>query len=155
MSIRKAEVGDASKLGALASSLTHFYLADKDSSLPLWLVNTLHISEFENRLSSTEFVNFVFTQDEAILGYISIKGKCHLYHLFVSEEYHGRGVARKLWEHATACVGSERYTVRASIYSVPVYKRFGFKNSESVASIDGVMFQPMVLKLKGSKAIDA
>ncbi|MDP6967900.1 MAG: GNAT family N-acetyltransferase [Gammaproteobacteria bacterium] len=148
-------MGDASKLGVLVSSLAHFYLAEKESSLPLWLANTLHIFEFENRLSSAEFANFVFTKNKLILGYISIKDKCHVYHLFVAEEHQGKGVARKLWEHAAAYLGSDRYTVRAAIYAVPVYKRFGFKEAEPVASKDGMIFQPMVLLLKGHKAIDA
>ncbi|WP_425475087.1 GNAT family N-acetyltransferase [Brenneria uluponensis] len=43
-------------------------------------------------------------------------------------------------------LGLNTYTVRSSIYAVPIYKKLGFKESESVTSKEGIRFQPMVLE---------
>ncbi len=148
MNIRKALVGDAGKIKELVSSLSHFYLEDKRSSLPEWFSRTLDVTEFERRLSSKEFDNLVYAIDNEIVGYISIKEKSHLYHLFVAESYQGKGISRELWRYATSDSSEGVYTVRSSMFAVPVYKKFGFKESEVAASKDGIGFQPMVLVSK-------
>ncbi len=147
MSIRKAEISDAAKIKDLVSSLSHFYLKDKYGSLPPWFSETLEISEFQTRLSNTEFINFVYLVNNSIIGYISVKGKSHLYHLFVSEEYQGKGISKRLWSHAMSTLGSSIYSVRSSIYAIPVYESFGFKISEVASTKDGIGFQPMELIL--------
>ena len=146
MKIRHAVVDDASEIKNLVSSLSHYYLADKDSSvLPEWFSATLATSEFEQRLSSENFSNFVYSVDNVIVGYISIKDKSHLYHLFVAENHQGKGISKALWSHATSDTGISVYTVRSSLFAVPIYKRFGFNESEPAAAKDGIGFQPMTL----------
>lgn len=145
LSICKAQVSDASEIKDLVSSLSNFYLEEKNSSLPLWFSKTLEVSEFERRLSSDEFTNFVYLDNNAIIGYISIKSKSHLYHLFVDEKYQGRGVSKKLWNYVMSNLGSNHYTVRSSVYAVPVYKKFGFRESGPLESKDGISFQVMNL----------
>lgn len=145
MSIRKAMVEDASKIRELVYSLSHFYLADKSSCFPEWFSKTLELSEFERRLSSEEFSSFVYSINDVIIGYISIKDRSHVYHLFVAESYQGRGIAKELWHYATSDSGIGQYTVRSSIFAVPLYKKLGFKESETETQKDGISFQPMVL----------
>ncbi|TGN39121.1 GNAT family N-acetyltransferase [Marinobacter confluentis] len=145
MNIRKASVEDASEIKELVSSLSHFYLKDENSLLPEWFSKTLELSEFELRLSSEDFSSFVYSINDVIVGYISIKESSHLYHLFVAENYQGKGIAKELWNYATSDSGIDIYTVRSSIFAVPVYRRFGFKESEEATSKDGISFQSMVL----------
>jgi len=147
MNIRKAEVSDTSELVTLVSSLSHFYLGDKSTSLPLWFLKTLEACEFEKRLSSTKYSNFVYLVKNKVIGYISITEENHLYHLFVNEAHQGRGISRKLWHYAISDRTTSRYTVRSSINAIPIYKSFGFKESEASASKDGIDFQPMVLEI--------
>lgn len=146
MNIREALITDAGKIKELVSSLSHFYLENKGSSLPEWFLQTLDIFEFERRISSEEFDNFVYLIDGEIVGYISIKENSHLYHLFVDESYQGNGISKKLWRYATTDSLENIYTVRSSMFAVPVYKKFGFIESGLAASKDGISFQPMELK---------
>jgi GNAT superfamily N-acetyltransferase len=111
--------------------------------LPGWFSDTLEISEFENRLMSEDFINLVCVLNEEIVGYISIKGSSHIYHLFVAEQHQGKGISKELWNRATYGLDVGIYTVRSSIFAVPVYKSFGFKASGAIASKDGIQFQPM------------
>ncbi|MFC3852235.1 GNAT family N-acetyltransferase [Salinispirillum marinum] len=146
MNIRRTMVEDAAEIKELVSSLSHFYLEDRNSVLPEWFSNTLELSEFERRLSSEEFSSFVYSIDNVIIGYISIKDLSHLYHLFVAEGHQGKGIAKALWEYATSESGINVCTVRSSMFAVPVYRRFGFKESEAAMSKDGISFQPMRLE---------
>ncbi len=145
LNIRTAHRDDAVHIKELVSSLSHFYLEDRYALLPEWFSNTLAISEFERRLSSNEFINYVYSVNGLIVGYISIKDKGHLYHLFVSEDYQGKGISKELWLYATSNLNVDSYTVRSSMYAIPVYKRFGFKESAPITSKDGISFQPMIL----------
>jgi GNAT superfamily N-acetyltransferase len=143
VNIRKASIDDAIKIKDLVSSLSHFYLEGDNTLLPGWFSDTLEISEFENRLMSEDFINLVCVLNEEIVGYISIKGSSHIYHLFVAEQHQGKGISKELWNRATSGLDVGVYTVRSSIFAVPVYKSFGFKASGAIASKDGIQFQPM------------
>lgn len=147
MNIRRALVDDAKQIKELVVSLSHFYLEDSNSLLPEWFSKTLEISEFERRLSSEEFTNYVYALNDVIIGYISFKDVCHLYHLFVAENYQGQGISKELWHYATSNSDVSTYTVRSSLYAVPVYKSFGFIESSDASIKDGIGFQPMKLEL--------
>lgn len=143
MTIRKTKVSDAPAIRELVLSLTHFYLEHDTDPLPQWFLSTLDTAEFEKRLTSTQFTSFVCIQDDTIIGYIALKNPGHLYHLFVNEAHQGQGISRQLWNHLITHAKSGTYTVRSSLHAVPVYQRFGFEISESVATKDGLSFQSM------------
>lgn len=145
MSIRKAVVTDAIEIKKLVASLSHYYLENSSASLPQWFSNTLEIAEFEQRLSSSEFIHYVYIQNNIIVGYIAIKVGSHVYHLFVSEACQGQGIARKLWAWVETKLTARVITVRSSVYAVPVYKAFGFQASGLSASKEGIGFQAMEL----------
>lgn len=150
--IREANVADAPSIKTLVESLSHYYLNeevsdDQDVLLPLWFANTLTISQFENRLSSSNFANFVYVKQGQVVGYLSIKEKHHLYHLFVAQAHQRKGLSKKLWNHALSVVGGHDYTVRSSLYAVPIYRQFGFKESGPAASKEGIGFQPMAFSI--------
>lgn len=146
MSIRLATENDVSKVVDLVASLAPYYLDNSIHELPSWFRNSLSASAFLTRISSPEYMNFVFEEAGSIAGYISLKDKSHLYHLFVPEEYQGRGIARLLWEHVKECSHANVFFLRSSLYAVPIYKRFGFLESGPSGTKDGISFQPMELK---------
>ena len=76
-----------------------------------------------------------------------MKRSSHLFHLFVSEKYQGKGLARELWGFASNVCVSNIYTLRSSLYAVPVYRKFGFIESGVAGEIDGIGFQPMELRV--------
>lgn len=146
MRIRDATRSDVKAIIRIVSSLSGYYLKDKSGTLPEWFAKTLHEHEFERRLISDEYSNFVYEVNGTIAGYISLKGLSHLFHLFVLSEYQGNGVARALWEHAKLVSGSQIYTLRSSLFAVPMYKKFGFHVSGDVQEKEGICYQPMELR---------
>lgn len=147
MQIRKAITTDAESLSELVTSLATFYLDSETRMLPDWLLATLKPSEFFRRLSDSNYLNLVSLKDSDIEGYISIKNRTHLYHLFVRERSHGNGIARQLWKRANELApADEAYTLRSSIFAVPIYKKFGFEEIGPELVKDGLRFQSMVLK---------
>lgn len=145
MSIRIARASDTLAISSLVKSLAHFYLDDPKKELPDWLAETLTEKAFLKRISEGGFLNYVYERSGSIVGYISLKEPNHLYHLFVSEQFQGNGIARALWEHVQQSVECDFFTLRSSIYAVPVYKKFGFTESGPLGAKDGISFQPMEL----------
>jgi len=145
MNIRNAKEDDADQIKELVSSLSHFYLSATEESLPEWLSSSLELKEFKSRLKNNEFTNLVCENNGHIIGYISIKNKNHVYHLFVSQEHQRKGIAKKLWDKAKNICQSPTYTVRSSLYAVPVYENFGFSKSKEIETKDNLQFQTMEL----------
>jgi GNAT superfamily N-acetyltransferase len=149
-----ATPSEAPALAQLVNGLSHYYLDDPKVQLPDWLSDTLTEGAFAARLADPSYINLVCKfKDEVsgadvIQGYISIKDQSHIYHLFVAEEYQGKGIAKQLWNQARSITQNESFTVRSSLYAVPVYKQFGFVEAGEVGCKDGVSFQPMNLSIQ-------
>lgn len=143
INIRRANQDDAKDLENLVSSLSDFYLSQDRLDLPQWFSESLQLDRFKSRLESPEFTNIVAEIDNYIAGYISIQDNDHLYHLFVSQKYQEKGLARQLWIEAQKVCPSSKYTVRSSIYAVPIYTRFGFISIGSIQEKDGIKYQSM------------
>ena len=147
MNIRITEGSDLIKIRKLVLSQSSAYLINKFEALPEWLSNTLELKEFESRLKSNEYINFVYILNEHVVGYISIKNKKHIYHLFVASEHQNKGVAKALWKNVKTITNESKYTVRSSLYAIPVYESFGFKKVASVLRKDNVKYQDMELNV--------
>ena len=143
ISTRRADKDDAKYLKILVSSLSYLYLSQDNLDLPQWFSTSIGIEQFEARLKSVDFTNIVAEIDNCIVGYISIQDNNHLYHLFVSQEYQGKGIARQLWIEAQKTCLSSKYTVNSSIYGIPVYEKFGFVAVGSTREKDGIKYQLM------------
>lgn len=85
--------------------------------------------------------------DGQIAGFISIRDRSHLFHLFVDLRWQGQGVARALWQTARRAAidagGSGSFTVNSSNFAVPVYEKMGFVRTAPMQSLKGVFFNPM------------
>lgn len=145
MNIRPAAFSEAQHFQKIAISLSHFYLLDGVTVLPEWMAQTLTREAFEQRLQDSEFKHFSYCQDGKIVGYIAIKSAQHIYHLFIDQEYQGQGIAKALWAFAKNELGDHTYSVRSSIFAIPVYQSFGFIKTSPPSSKEGVCFQPMTL----------
>lgn len=86
---------------------------------------------------------------DRIIGVIAIGRHRHLWALFTSADFHRCGIARCLWTAATESGIEHPFTVNASRYAVPVYKRLGFVTDGPERESNGVIFQPMVLESSG------
>jgi GNAT superfamily N-acetyltransferase len=143
MLIRKARLTDSKALARLVYSLSHFYLQKESDQLPDWFVKPLTEQAFISRLHSQNYTTLICELDSEIVGYVSMKASSHLHHLFVMEKHHGKGIARKLWESVTDMCPSDTYSLRSSMFAVPVFTKFGFEESGDVSEKEGIQFQPM------------
>lgn len=87
--------------------------------------------------------------DGELAGFVAVRDRSHLFHLFVGKRWHRRGVARALWDAgrdaALAAGGDGSFTVNSSNFAVPVYERFGFVRVGPTQCAKGLYFNPMRL----------
>ncbi len=101
--------------------------------------------------NGTDFILLAKDNSE-IIGVISIRNNDHISTLFVDERYHKRGIASELLKRSLELIhvkekGIEKITVNSSPYAVEIYKKMGFKATDSQKLKDGIIFVPMVCKL--------
>lgn len=87
--------------------------------------------------------------DGELAGFIAVRDNSHLFHLFVGRQWHGRGIARRLWDVARAAAvargGDGVFTVNSSNHAVPVYEAFGFVRVGPTQCSKGLFYNPMRL----------
>jgi ribosomal protein S18 acetylase RimI-like enzyme len=96
-------------------------------------------------------VYHVAAADGEIAGFIAVREKQHLFHMFVGVKWQRQGLGRKLWEIARAQAiadgGSGSFTVNASNYAVAMYEALGFVRTAPTQCVKGLYFNPMELQL--------
>ncbi len=106
-------------------------------------------AEGVQRFIDAGIVYHVAEIDGAVRGFVAMREQRHLYHLFVDQAWHRRGIARRLWEHARQVAldgGSDGvFTVNASSYAIPVYEQFGFVRTAPTQEAKGLRYNPMQL----------
>ncbi|UOD28702.1 GNAT family N-acetyltransferase [Massilia violaceinigra] len=89
----------------------------------------------------------VAEMDGELAGFIAVRERQHLYHMFVAKKFHGRGIARALWgvarRQAIVAGGDGSFTVNASNYALPVYEAMGFERTAPMQCVNGLYFNPM------------
>jgi GNAT superfamily N-acetyltransferase len=88
--------------------------------------------------------------DGAIAGFVAVRDRNHLFHMFVGAQWQRQGVGRRLWEvaraQALAAGGSGGFTVNSSNFAVPVYEAMGFVRTAPMQSLKGLFYNPMALE---------
>ena len=91
--------------------------------------------------------------DGVVAGFVAVRDRSHVFHLFVGKRWHRRGVARALWDTARAAAiaagGDGSFTVNSSNFAVPVYESFGFVRVGPTQCAKGLYYNPM--RLAGSE----
>lgn len=143
--LRPATPADAPAIGALVRSLARYFLADPERPQDAEaFFRTLFPEAIAANLEGGRFRYHLLEADGALAGVVGVRDGSHLYHLFVEERFHRRGLATRLWEHARRDAGDpERFTVNASLIAVPLYERLGFAATGPVVVQDGIAFRPM------------
>lgn len=89
----------------------------------------------------------VADMDGTIAGFIAVRDKQHVFHMFVDKAHHRQGIARSLWKAAReAALHAEHpgvFTVNSSNHAVPVYAAMGFVPSAPMQFKNGLYFNPM------------
>lgn len=96
---------------------------------------------------ANDFVYHVADDGGAIAGFIGVRQRQHVFHLFVGKPWQGKGLARALWEAgrqaAVSTGGAAPFTVNASTYALAAYRRLGFVATGPMAVKNGIRFTPM------------
>ena len=147
--IREAGPEDAPAVAALIGSLARFFLADPDApEAAAAFFRTITPQAIAGYLAGGRFRYHLAEVDGELAGLVAVRDDSHLYHLFVAEAFHRRGIARRLWavaRRAALDAGNDtgRFTVNSSLFAVPLYRGLGFVATGEPRVQDGIAFVPM------------
>ncbi len=86
-----------------------------------------------------------------IVGAVAIQDKKHISLLFVSEQYHQKGIAKELVkkaiEKAEKEYGITDISVNSSPYAVEIYEKLGFIKTDNKQEQNGIRYIPMTKEL--------
>lgn len=143
---------DAPAISALIAALSRYFLADPDRPEDAAaFLETITPAGVAATLADERFRYHVAEADGVPVGVVGVRDGRHLYHLFVAEPFHGRGIAARLWAHARRVAlpdgDAGEFTVNSSLHAVPVYRRLGFVEDGERTVKDGIAWLPMRLVL--------
>lgn len=148
---RPATPTDAPAISALIMSVAHYFTVHPQGEGAEHFFASITPEAIVDRINNPAFDYHTAWNGEQLIGVIAMRESRHLYHLFVATDWHGHGIARRLWqgarERAIAAGNPGNFIVNASLYAVPVYERFGFQISGAKLEFHGIAAQPMSLVL--------
>lgn len=151
MILRPAVPADAGAMAALIRSHQHLMTLDPEGRGAEAFLQSVSEPAILAHLAAGNYHHLVAEDRGTLAGYIAVRDRCHLFHLFVARAWQGRGLARQLWSlaraHAQAHGNPGWFTVNASLNAQPVYERFGFRQSAPKVEANGVAFVPMRLEV--------
>lgn len=84
-----------------------------------------------------------------IVSMIAVRNNTHITLLFTHEDYHRKGIAKRLFETVkNSLEKGMTITVNSSPYAVDVYKKLGFVIEEDEQTVDGIRFTKMKLEIR-------
>ncbi|MDQ1832977.1 GNAT family N-acetyltransferase [Massilia scottii] len=149
MRIRPIEPSDIPAVVALFRALaTEFIVHESPPEVVATFLRDNDEQGFQGFLAKG-YVYHVAEIDGELAGFIAVRERRHLYHMFVGKHFHGRGVARAMWDVARREAidggGDGSFTVNSSNYALPVYQAMGFERTSPMQSVNGLHFNPMKL----------
>lgn len=152
--IREGHAADASTIARLSIRESGRHIrADCSVDGFRRLLAELVTRRVEERMRDGSFRYWVAETGDGIAGMCALRDVTHLYHLFVASEWHGRGIGRRLWEAArddsfVRMPSLAAFTVNASTFARPVYRRLGFRASGDAWLKNGIRSWPMSLEVR-------
>ena len=150
--IRPARPDDARAISDLITAVVErFVTPEFTEEGRRTLLTSMNFEAITEHLANPAFRYHVFEDTPGhIVGLVSTRDDSHLFGLYVAADFHGRGIARQLWQVAReACLAagaSGEFTVKSSRYAVGVYEKWGFVREGGEQEKDGVVFIPMRLR---------
>jgi predicted GNAT family N-acyltransferase len=91
--------------------------------------------------------------DSRLVGMIEIRENKNISLLFVDKDYQGQGIAKRLFhESLMICIQRDstldKFYVHASPFSIPIYKKLGFVETDSLQENHGIKYLPMEMTIK-------
>jgi len=111
------------------------------------------VDEFRKSIDDPKFLALLRTygafQDERLVGVIATRSSGrHIALFFVDSAYQRQGIGNALFKRACKDDPGNTMTVNSSPYSVPVYHRLGFTDTDTEQVTNGLRYTPMVCKIR-------
>ncbi len=156
--IRVATAADHQAISALLVPLVEQFIApDCSAEGTTLLLNSMQPQAILGYLHG-DYRYWLAEDAKGLAGVVAIKGRNHLYHLFVAQRVQGQGLARQLWQHALAqCAAADapdEFTVNASLHAEPMYRHLVFVAEQGPRERMGIIDVPMRLILRARFAGD-
>lgn len=98
-----------------------------------------------------EYPVYAAFDGQRMVGMISLRNIHHISLLFVSDDYHRRGIGKRLIqvmkEHVLRDGRKETITVNAAPFAVGFYHAIGFEDTGAETTQNGITFTPMESRL--------
>jgi GNAT superfamily N-acetyltransferase len=147
MQIRPLETRDIPAVSALLQALANeFIIHDTPADIAARFLESNSPEGIADNLDN-DFVYHVACDQDTIAGFIGIRERRHLFHLFVGKQWQGQGLSRLLWDAGRQAAidagGAPPFTVNASNYAFEAYRRLGFVRTAPMAVKNGIHFNAM------------
>jgi ribosomal protein S18 acetylase RimI-like enzyme len=145
--IRALEEADIPAVAALFKALAEeFIVHESDAEGAAMFLRENDEAALRRFIGAGTHVYHVAETDGAIAGFIAMRDRSHIFHLFVAKACHGQGLARRLWDVAREASGhAGAFTVNASNHALDVYTKFGFVRTAPMQCAKGLYYNPMRL----------
>jgi len=145
--IRVAVPEDSENISKLICRLVEKFIASEFSSQGREFLLSTMTADAINQNMQSGYRYHVAEIDGLLMGVVAVRDNAHLYHLFVAEQFHRQGIAKKLWHFAMQQCQRDgntgEFTVNSSAYALGIYKKLGFVAQSGPQEKNGVVFYPM------------
>ena len=95
---------------------------------------------------------WVAFKDLKLVGMIEIRDNKFISLLFVDKDYQGQGIAKRLFDESLKEIirrdsKLDKFYVHASPYSIPIYKKLGFIETDKMQEENGMKYLPMEMTI--------
>lgn len=91
-------------------------------------------------------------QNESLVGVLATRSEGnHIALFFVDSEYQNKGIGKALFKSACKNNTTGKITVNSSPFAVPIYRSFGFNDTNTQQEKNGIRFTPMEYIIKNEK----
>jgi len=151
MEISKATVADAKAISELIIPLVRKYILPTCSGDGVnILLGSMNVQSITGYIESGCNYYKAMEQGE-VVAVVGVRDNAHLYHLFVKEEYQGRGLAIELWELVKdECITKGNrgtFTVNSAVSAAGLYRKLGFIDQSDTRERGGIKDIPMLLTI--------
>jgi ribosomal protein S18 acetylase RimI-like enzyme len=149
MNFRTAVQSDAPQLAALIASFQALLTVDREGRGAEQFLESVSEQAIRGYIASERYRYIVADVDGSVAGFVAVRDRSHLFHLFVARAHQGNGLGRSLWNEALRHIpeqaGPKQITVNSSPNAVAFYAHLGFAQVSSPVEKHGVVFIPMRL----------
>lgn len=155
LQIKRYKLGDEKPVHELVKSVYDEFISHENSIEGNELFYNWIAPDSIARRQEAQNNLWIAWADGEVVGIIEIRDNKNITLLFVDKFYQSRGIATNLLQTAlSVSIGRnpklEKFFVHASLCSMPVYKRLGFKVTGKARKDKGIYYVPMELPIEKS-----